>query len=233
MIPLNFQVVNDNDGFKSEANIFLNDGENCGAHKNCGRNRRLNLKVVSGNNGIIQYVANAPIPGAYNYTFNIFHNGNSVVNKRYLNYLSNEDLFPTTYEVYPQINSVSPQAGSAAGGTLLTITGTGFTEDGMGGTVEVMVGEDLCKVESMTETEIKCRTVGGPEEPPTYAATKKFTQLDLSTSHYHRKHYDLEKVPTYEECEDRCRVDATCEAFLFQEQDPTYKGCWIIDNMGM
>ena len=76
----------------------------------------------------------------------------------------------------------------------------------MGGTVEVKVGDDLCKVESMTETEIKCRTVGGPEEPPTYVSTKKFTTLDLSTSHYHRVHYDLEDVKTYEECEGYLKI---------------------------
>lgn len=86
------------------------------------------------------------------------------------------------------------------------IKGTGFTDDGMGGTVEVKVGDDLCKVESMTETEIKCRTVGGPEEPPTYASTKKFTTIDLSTSHYQRVHYDLEDVKTYEECEGNSKL---------------------------
>lgn len=177
-------------------------------------------------------MANAPVPGAYNYTYNIFHNGNSVVNKRYLNYLSNEDLYPVTYEIYPQIKSVTPQMGSVAGGTLLTITGTGFTDDGMGGTVDVTVGNDPCKVESMTETEIKCRTLGGHQEPPTYASTKKFTTIDLSCSHYHRHHYNLNQVATYEECEDRCRVDATCEAFLFQDQHSHHNGCWIIDYLG-
>ena len=99
---------------------------------------------MSGNNGIIQYVANAPVPGAYNYTYNIFHNGNSVVNKRYLNYLSNENLYPITYEIYPQISSISPKMGSVAGGTLLTITGTGFTDDGMGGTVRVSTKIEKC-----------------------------------------------------------------------------------------
>ncbi len=73
------------------------------------------------NDGLIQFVANAPIPGAYNFTFRTLHNGNAVANKRLLNFMTNEDLFPTNYEVYPQINSVSPQKGSVNGGTLLTI----------------------------------------------------------------------------------------------------------------
>jgi len=56
-------LKNDNDGFKSECQIFLNDGQNCGSHSGCGVNKRLNLKVVNGNDGLIQYVANAPVPG--------------------------------------------------------------------------------------------------------------------------------------------------------------------------
>ena len=78
---------------------------------------------MSENNGILQYVANTPMPGAYNFTYNIFHNGNSVVNKQYQNFLANEDLSPVFYEVYPEIRSISPQAGPIQGGTLLTIKG--------------------------------------------------------------------------------------------------------------
>ena len=33
-------ITDDSDGYKTEAKIFLNDGEDCDGHKNCGRNRR-------------------------------------------------------------------------------------------------------------------------------------------------------------------------------------------------
>ena len=35
--------------------------------------------------------------------------------------MTNKELFPVNYEVYPQILSVEPQMGSVNGGTLLTI----------------------------------------------------------------------------------------------------------------
>jgi hypothetical protein len=75
-------LLESEDGFKSDAKIFLNDGENCGSHANCGLNTRLPLKVVGGgNDGIIQFVANAPIPGAYNFTFTTFYQGHSSNNR--------------------------------------------------------------------------------------------------------------------------------------------------------
>jgi len=61
--------------------------------------------------------------GGYNFTFQTFHNGNSVTNKRLLNYFGNEKLYPNNFEIYPQINSVFPQSGSVTGGTLITIQG--------------------------------------------------------------------------------------------------------------
>lgn len=33
-------ITDDSDDYKTEAKIFLNDGEDCDGHKNCGRNRR-------------------------------------------------------------------------------------------------------------------------------------------------------------------------------------------------
>lgn len=182
------KVVNDHDGFKSVLNVDLNDGQNCGNHKNCGRTSRLMMKVIEGNDGIWQMLPKAGIPGAYNFTFQTHQQGNSVVGSQFFNYLGNQDQYPTTFEVFPQIRSVSPQIGSLTGGTLITIKGTGFITDGLGGEVIVEVGTRKCQIESLTETEIKCRTLAGTEEPQTFAESRIFTEInDMSSGSHHRQ----------------------------------------------
>lgn len=51
--------------------------------------------------------------------------------------------------------SVSPIAGSSSGGTLLTIKGRNFSNDGLDNPVKV--GKAKCIVESSNKTTIKCR----------------------------------------------------------------------------
>ena len=212
-------VVNDNDGWKAEAVIHLNDGQNCGSHPNCGRNQRLGFKKVEGNDGFINFKVKANLPGAYNFTYETTHQGRVVVNKRHNNYLTNEDLYPVNFEVYPKIKSVSPNAGSLNGNTLVTIEGSGFVSDGLGGTVSVMVGDSECTVEEMTETLIKCRTPPGQEEPESFLEARKklFTLTpEESTSVFHKFHFQLSEISTYEKCFDTCAGDHSCVAFIFQ-----------------
>jgi hypothetical protein len=54
----------------------------------------------------------------------------------------------------------------------LTIVGTGFTSDGLGGEVSVTVGEDECEIESMTPTQIFCRTIPFHGESEIYAGNR-------------------------------------------------------------
>jgi hypothetical protein len=58
-----------------------------------------------------------------------------------------------TYQVAPTISSVSPAAGPLAGGTSMTLTGTGFL---VGATVSV--GGAACSVTSVTSTSLVCTT---------------------------------------------------------------------------
>ena len=149
--------------------------------------------------------------------------------------MTSDDLYPVNYEVYPQIKSVYPQMGSLNGGTLLTIDGTGFISDGLGGTVSVTVGETDCMIESMTETQIKCRTVAGTEEEPTWEDNKRAAMVNTdgkSTSEFQRTHFTLDQVSTVEACIDLCVKDFTCLAYIFQNNDPNWTGCWMIDYMG-
>ena len=89
--------------------------------------------MLSGQDGVYHMMPKAAIPGAYNFTFTTLENGKSVADRVLQNFLTNENLHPVNFEIYPQIRSVEPQTGSLNGGTLVTIKGTGFISDGLGG----------------------------------------------------------------------------------------------------
>ena len=74
-------------------------------------------------------------------------------NKELLNYLTSEDLYPATFEVYPLIESIHPKMGSVNGGTLITIHGTGFVENGLGGKIEVFVGHEKKGINFLSEVQ--------------------------------------------------------------------------------
>ncbi|XP_042290990.1 PKHD1 like 1, tandem duplicate 1 [Thunnus maccoyii] len=59
-----------------------------------------------------------------------------------------------TYQLI--VSSFSPVSGSVAGGTLLTVTGFGFSEN-----TRVTVGSEECTVVHASDTELKCRTPAG------------------------------------------------------------------------
>ena len=101
------KIRNDDDGFTNECSIFLNDGQNCGSHPNCGLNQRLQLKLVSGNDGVIQFIPKSSIPGGYNFTYTTTHNGDAAVDKRLFNYLNNKELYPNTFDIYPRLESAN------------------------------------------------------------------------------------------------------------------------------
>ena len=58
--------------------------------------------------------------------------------------------------VFPSVRSVSPKEGSIAGGTVLTITGSGFSRDQS--ELEVFAGGEPCDILTSEITEITCRT---------------------------------------------------------------------------
>lgn len=98
------------------------------------------------------------------------------------------------------ISSISPASGSINGGTLVTVTGTNFNSNTQN--THVYVGHTLnwfCTIESITATEIKCRTpaiskeysVGSPVDVVastrliilnSCTGTCKFTYLDAASS---------------------------------------------------
>ena len=62
----------------------------------------------------------------------------------------------------PTISSINPKKGGTAGGTLLTITGTGFGSDTA--QVEASIMGVECVVESVQDTEIVCKTGAFPRD---------------------------------------------------------------------
>ncbi|XP_072177767.1 fibrocystin-L-like [Diadema setosum] len=73
------------------------------------------------------------------------------------------------FQQYPEITDISPRVGSTEGGTELTITGTGFIQVDF-----VKVGGVPCKVdaESVTPTQLKCRTGPAPPDSPLFPGNR-------------------------------------------------------------
>uniref|UniRef100_A0A3Q3K5H6 Polycystic kidney and hepatic disease 1 (autosomal recessive)-like 1 n=1 Tax=Monopterus albus TaxID=43700 RepID=A0A3Q3K5H6_MONAL len=63
-------------------------------------------------------------------------------------------IFQFTYQLI--VSSFSPLSGGVAGGTLLTVTGFGFSQN-----TTVTVGSEECAVVHANDTELKCRTPAG------------------------------------------------------------------------
>ncbi|XP_051699933.2 fibrocystin-L isoform X2 [Oryctolagus cuniculus] len=65
-------------------------------------------------------------------------------------------LFTYTLSLTPLIDEIAPRRGSTAGGTRLTVTGSGFSENMQD--VHITIGEALCDVEYSNKTHIICIT---------------------------------------------------------------------------
>ena len=71
---------------------------------------------------------------------------------------------------YTDIHAVSPSKGSTEGGTLITVTGTGFGLDPAD--VEVDIDGTQCTVTSSSPTEIQCVTGRPPQGSPAIATAQ-------------------------------------------------------------
>ncbi|KAK4320643.1 hypothetical protein Pmani_008476 [Petrolisthes manimaculis] len=90
--------------------------------------------------------------GPMNASIYVTNEGPSVTDRAGLYVNSKDKLYQ--HHTYAVVESVSPYISSTKGGTLLTITGQGFSKD----TTQVDVGGAACEVKDVTNTEITCIT---------------------------------------------------------------------------
>lgn len=92
------------------------------------------------------------------YTFIVFLSGlpHSVsvrVNNRGYAAIKIENSLDASFTLLPTVQSVSPQTGSMMGGSILTISGDGFSPN-----PDVKIGGAPCQILSSSYTQIKCQT---------------------------------------------------------------------------
>ncbi|XP_053468790.1 PKHD1 like 1, tandem duplicate 1 [Ictalurus furcatus] len=84
----------------------------------------------------------------------------------------------------PVITDVSPRRGGTAGGTLLTVTGYGFS----GGNVNVTIAGSECDVQSASETQVMCVTSAQPRSQQTkvllYVGNRGIAKMDHADFFY-------------------------------------------------
>ena len=107
------------------------------------------MKILSANDTFITAGISGGLPGLFEVNVIKTGFGNAIANPTSANNFA--------YEVL--VTGVSPSSGSIGGGTLITITGKNFVPDALD--TMVTIGNELnqlCTIESISETEIKCRT---------------------------------------------------------------------------
>ena len=81
-----------------------------------------------------------------------------------LKLIENENTVTSTFSylasLTPSITGVNKLRGGTGGGTLLTITGSGFPTDQS--IVQVLIAKTECTITSLSSTEIKCETGSYP-----------------------------------------------------------------------
>jgi hypothetical protein len=93
-------------------------------------------------------------PGAQSVNVNILGKGNAIVGSGQSR--RRRALGSNIISVEITVTAVEPSSGGTAGGTTLTITGSGFGTSGSD--LDVLVGGVDCEVESVMSTELTCRT---------------------------------------------------------------------------
>lgn len=179
-------------------------------------------QITSGNNGIVRCLSTAQEPGQYNFTFTTQNEGASIPSSNFVNFLGNEHLDPFHFEVYPMIRSVYPNIGSAEGGTVITITGTGF-ESSLGETA-VELGGKSCEIITHSATEITCIT------PKIDSQKRIFDWGPIPEGANDCPGNDIfgsNITPTQDACRRNCEDIGSCTHYIW---DPNNNYCYIKNN---
>ena len=179
-------------------------------------------QITSGNNGILRCLARVEEPGQYNFTYTTQNEGASVNSRNFNNVLGNANLDPFNFEIYPMIRSVHPNIGSAEGGTVITITGTGFSST-LGETA-VELGGKSCKILTHSATEITCVTSKVESHKrkfnwsPMPDGTNDCPGNDIFGHHY---------TPNQMFCRAHCEEEGGCSHYIY---DPVHGRCYLKRN---
>ena len=174
-------------------------------------------ELITGDKGMLRCLANVAEPGSYNVTFRTQDEGYSTTSIHYNNHLLNDKLDGFNFEVYPQIRSLSPTGGSLDGGTIITITGTGFlsTFPGAAPTMVDIGGRGGCKILTNTATEITCLTEKVEELPEDlYAREWGAPMNDQDCAGMDLEHSN-KTVSTMKECRAYCMSIFNCDTISF------------------
>ncbi|KAM6974364.1 PKHD1 like 1, tandem duplicate 1, partial [Tautogolabrus adspersus] len=133
-------------GFDPDRSTVMICGEECKVNRNMSTSTRLYCQ--SPYNSGTESEASCEVA---------VHNQNDAVN------ISNGFTYKS--QLTPVISEVSPRRGGTAGGTLLTITGSGFSTDQS--KVKVTIADSACDVQSTTNTQITCVTNAQPKSQET------------------------------------------------------------------
>ncbi|XP_065804470.1 fibrocystin-L [Labrus bergylta] len=133
-------------GFDPDRSTVRICGEECNVNRNMSTSTRLYCE--SPNNSGTESEASCEVA---------VYNQNDAVNT--------SNGFTYKSQLTPVISEVSPRRGGTAGGTLLTITGSGFSTDQS--KVKVTIADSGCDVQSTTSTQITCVTNAQPRSQET------------------------------------------------------------------
>lgn len=129
-------------------------------------------------------------PGRYNFTLVVTSSaGAGLAHKKTISRVNGDDVFDLA--VFPTMGSLSTHQSGLLGGQLLTITGTGFSEEPDCANVEVDIAGVACSVESCTMNSLTCR-VGTADSMPAapfegprgllYSISDRFDSSDYTNS---------------------------------------------------
>jgi len=81
------------------------------------------------------------------------------------------------FRIQPTISSITPSSGSISGGTLVTITGTGFSS-----ATSVKLGSSSCTIQTVTSTSITCTVAAKLNADPSLVDLTVFNNTGLEES---------------------------------------------------
>ncbi|KAK3532561.1 hypothetical protein QTP86_024146, partial [Hemibagrus guttatus] len=134
------EVAVQGSGFDSNSSRVLICNKECSVNKNASSSTNLYCKVPQNNGTQAELSCTVVVLNSY---------GSANITNGY------------TYKtsLTPVITDVSPRRGGTAGGTLLTVTGYGFS----GGNVSVTIAGSVCDVQSASDTQVICVTNSHPK----------------------------------------------------------------------